>query len=201
MTLRRVAGLVLVAVSAYGCTKKPPPVAVAPPQSAPAARTDSSAIFAARAQARRDSIAAADRVARDNAERDRVGRVARVRETLSDIVYFEYDSDQLTQEAQEKLRTKVAIIRANPNLQVQVEGHADERGSTEYNLALGQRRAETVRDFMAGYGVDTGRIVTISFGEERPLMEGVEESAWARNRRAEFSVAGGEITAVPPEVR
>lgn len=199
MTLRRVAGLVLVAVSAYGCTRKPPPAAVVPP-SAPA-RADSSAILAARAQARRDSIAAAERVARDNAERDRLAGVARVRETLSDIVYFEYDSDQLTQEAQDKLRTKVAILRANPSLQLQVEGHADERGSTEYNLALGQRRAETVRDFMAGYGVDPGRIVTISFGEERPLAEGVDESAWARNRRAEFSIAGGEISTLPAEVR
>jgi peptidoglycan-associated lipoprotein len=198
MKLRRVAGLVLVAVSVYGCTKKPPPVVVQP--EAPA-RTDSSAIIAAREQARRDSIAAAERVARDNAERDRLARVARVRETLSDIVYFEYDSDELTAEAQEKLRTKVAIIRANPTLQMQVEGHADERGSTEYNLALGQRRAETVRDFMAGYGVDTGRIATISFGEERPIVEGTGESAWSRNRRAEFSISGGEITTVPPEVR
>jgi peptidoglycan-associated lipoprotein len=199
MKLRRVAGLVLVAVSVYGCTKKPPPVVVQP--QAPPARTDSSAIIAAREQARRDSIAAAERVARDNAERDRLARVARVRETLSDIVYFEYDSDELTAEAQEKLRTKIAIIRANPGLQVQVEGHADERGSTEYNLALGQRRAETVRDFMAGYGVDNGRIVTISFGEERPIVEGTSESAWARNRRAEFSISGGEITTIPPEVR
>jgi peptidoglycan-associated lipoprotein len=198
MTLRRVAALALVAVATYGCTRKPPPAVIAP--QAPA-RTDSSAIIAAREQARRDSIAAAERVARDNAERDRLARVARVRETLSDIVYFEYDSDQLTSEAQEKLRTKVAIIRANPNLQMQVAGHADERGSTEYNLALGQRRAETVRDFMTGYGVDAGRITTISFGEERPIVEGTDESAWARNRRAEFSIAGGEITTIPPEVR
>jgi peptidoglycan-associated lipoprotein len=197
MKLRRVAGLVLVAVSAYGCTRRPPPVAVTPPAAAP----DSSAIIAAREQARRDSIAAAERVARDNAERERLARVARVRETLSDIVYFEYDSDQLTAEAQEKLRTKVAIVRANPTLRMQVEGHADERGSTEYNLALGQRRAETVRDFMTSYGVDTGQVATISFGEERPLVEGAEESVWARNRRAEFSIAGGEITTVPPEVQ
>jgi peptidoglycan-associated lipoprotein len=140
-------------------------------------------------------------VARDNAERDRVARAARVRETMSDIVYFEYDSDQLTSEAQDKLRTKVAILRANPELRLQVEGHADERGSTEYNLALGQRRAETVRDFMAGYGVDTGHVTTISFGEERPIVEGTDEPAWAKNRRAEFSITGGQITNIPPEVQ
>ena len=164
-------------------------------------RVDSSAIIAAREQARRDSIAAAERVARDNAERDRLGRVARARESLSDIIYFEYDSNELTADAQEKLRTKIAILRANPGLRVQVEGHADERGSTEYNLALGQRRAETVREYLAGFGIDGARVQTISYGEERPIVEGTTESAWSRNRRAEFSVAGGEITTIPAEVQ
>jgi peptidoglycan-associated lipoprotein len=197
MKLRRVAGLALVVVGVYGCTRRPPPE-VPQPQ---AERVDSSAIIAAREQARRDSIAAADRATREAAERDRLARVARARETLSDIVYFEYDSNELTAEAQEKLRSKVAILRANPALRVQVEGHADERGSTEYNLALGQRRAETVREFMGGFGVDAGRVATISYGEERPIVEGSEESAWARNRRAEFTIAGGEITTIPPEVQ
>jgi peptidoglycan-associated lipoprotein len=200
MKLRRVSVFVLVAIGVYGCTKKPRPVAVAP-QPARAASVDSTAIRAARDQARRDSIAAAERVGRDNAERDRTARTARVRETLSDIVYFEYDSDQLTSEAQDRLRTKVAILRANPTLQLQVEGHADERGSTEYNLALGQRRAETVRDFMTSYGVDGSRIMTISFGEERPIVEGSDEAAWAKNRRAEFSITGGQVTTIPPEVQ
>ena len=198
MKLRRVAVLVMVAVGVYGCTRRPPPGPVQP--QAPAG-VDSSAMIAAREQARRDSIAAAERVARDNAERDRLARVARARETLSDIIYFEYDSNELTAEAQEKLRTKIAILRANPGLQVQVEGHADERGSTEYNLALGQRRAETVREYLAGFGVEGNRVHTLSYGEERPLVEGSQESAWARNRRAEFSIAGGEISTIPPEVR
>ena len=199
MKLRRVAVLVMVGVSVYGCTRRQPPAAQVQPQ-APA-RVDSSAIIAAREQARRDSIAAAERVARDNAERDRLARVARARETLSDIVYFEYDSNELTTEAQEKLRTKIAILRANPGLQVQVEGHADERGSTEYNLALGQRRAETVREYLSGFGIDGSRVLTISYGEERPIVEGSQESAWSRNRRAEFTIAGGEIATIPPEVR
>jgi peptidoglycan-associated lipoprotein len=199
MKLRRVAVLVMVGVGVYGCTRKPPPGPQVQPQ---AQAVDSSAIIAARReQARRDSIAAAERVARDNAERDRLARVARARETLSDIVYFEYDSNELTAEAQEKLRTKIAILRANPGLQVQVEGHADERGSTEYNLALGQRRAETVREYLAGFGIEGNRVQTISYGEERPIVEGSQESAWARNRRAEFSIAGGEIATIPPEVR
>ena len=201
MTFRQAAALVLVAGGVYGCTRRTPPPATTPPTSPPVAAADSSAIRAAREQARRDSIAAAERAAREASERNRVARTARVRETLSDIVYFEYDSDQLTEEAQAKLRTKVAILRANPTLQVQVEGHADERGSTEYNLALGQRRAETVRDFMTSYGVTAGQTSTLSYGEERPIMEGSSESAWSRNRRAEFAIAGGEITNVPAEVQ
>ena len=198
MRLRPVVVLALAVVGVYGCTRRPPPQPDPGPQ---VAAVDSAAIRAAREQARRDSIATADRLAREAAERDRVARVARAREALSDIVYFEYDSDELTAEAQQKLQTKIAILRANPTLQVQVEGHADERGSTEYNIALAQRRAETVRDFLSSYGVDAGRVATISYGEERPLVEGSQESAWSRNRRAEFGVAGGEITTVPSEVQ
>jgi len=199
MKLRHAAVLALVAFSAGACKKKSPPAITATPTAA--STNDDAALRAAREQARRDSLAAAERAARETSERERVARAARVREALSDIVYFEYDSDQLTPEAQEKLRMKADILRANPSLQLQVAGHADERGSTEYNLALAQRRAETVRDFMTGYGIDTGRIGTISYGEERPIVEGTEESAWARNRRAEFSITGGEITTIPNEVR
>lgn len=82
-----------------------------------------------------------------------------------------------------------------------MDGHADERGSTEYNLALSQRRAETVRDFLTGYGIAATRISTIPYGEERPRVEGTGESVWAQNRRAEFAITGGQVTTVPPEVR
>ena len=194
MTLRHAVALVLVATVVAACKKKTPPASTVTPTTA---GVDDSALRAAREQARRDSIAAAERASRDAVERDRAARAARVRETLSDIVYFEYDSDELTAEAQEKLQTKADILRSNPTLRLQVEGHTDERGSTEYNIALGQRRAETVRDFMTGYGIESGRIGTISYGEERPTVEGSEESAWARNRRAEFAITGGEITNVP----
>ncbi len=131
----------------------------------------------------------------------RVAALSRVREELTDIVYFEYDSDQLTAEAEARLRAKAAIMRANRGVQLRVEGHADERGSTEYNLALAQRRAETVRNFLAGYGIESGRIGTLSYGKERPLVEGTGESVWARNRRAEFVITGGSVTTIPPEVR
>ena len=193
MTLRQAVALVLVAAAVTACKRKEPP-ADAP---IPAASTGADAA----ARARADSIAAAERARREAEERARAAGIARVREALSDIVYFEYDSNELTDEAQEKLRTKAAILRSNPGLQMRVDGHADERGSTEYNLALSQRRAETVRDFLAGYGIAATRISTIPYGEERPRVEGSGESTWAQNRRAEFAVTGGEVTVVPPEVR
>lgn len=194
MTLRHAVALVLVATSVAACRKKQPP-AEAPGPIAAANGSD------ATARARADSIAAAERARREAEERELASGAARVREALADIVYFEYDSNQLTDAAQGKLRTKAAILRANPALEMRVDGHADERGSTEYNLALSQRRAETVRDFLAGYGIAASRIATIPYGEERPRLEGTGESVWSENRRAEFAVTGGEITVVPPEVR
>lgn len=194
MTLRHVVVLMLVAVSVGACRKKPPATEAPSPV---ATATDSDAA----ARARADSIAAAERARREAEERELAAGVARVREALADIVYFDYDSNQLTDDAQAKLRTKAAILRSNPALAIRVDGHADERGSTEYNLALSQRRAETVRDFLAGYGIATSRIATIPYGEERPRVEGTGESVWSQNRRAEFAVTGGQITVVPPEVR
>jgi peptidoglycan-associated lipoprotein len=194
MTLRHAVALLLVATSVAACRKKDPPVDGPGPVAA-ANGSD------AAARARADSIAAAERARREAEERDLAAGVARVREALSDVVYFDYDSNELTDAAQGKLRTKAAILRANPGLEVRVDGHADERGSTEYNLALSQRRAETVRDFLAGYGIAPSRIATIPYGEERPRAEGTGESVWAQNRRAEFAMTGGQITVIPPEVR
>lgn len=197
MKLRQLATLGLVALALGACKKKEVPAAGPTPTG-----VDSTAIRAAE-QARADSIARAERVRREAeaAERERATAVARVRETLADVIYFEYDSEQLTAEAEARLQTKAAIMRANPSVVVRVEGHADERGSTEYNLALGQRRAETVRGYLTNYGIDGSRIQTLSYGEERPMVEGTSEDAWARNRRAEFAMTGGEITTIPPEVR
>jgi len=192
MKLRFVFVLALVmVVPITGCRRSAP--AAAP---APAARNDDAA-----ARARADSIAAAELARRQAEERERRAQMARAQEVLTSVVYFDYDSERLISETEDRLRTKASILRANPSLEMRVEGHADERGSTEYNLALGQRRAESVRSFLGGYGISTGRLSTISYGKERPAVEGSSESAWARNRRAEFVVTGGEITAVPPEVR
>lgn len=148
-----------------------------------------------------------NRLERERAERDRLDRERMERETrgarevLTEIVFFEYDSDEIGGEAEDKLRLKAAVLAANPNVRLRIEGHADQRGSTEYNLALGQRRAEAVRAFLANYGIDPDRFTTVSFGKERPLVEGEGEQAWSRNRRAEFAVIGGQVTVVPEELR
>jgi peptidoglycan-associated lipoprotein len=145
-----------------------------------------------------------ERLERERLERERRAReasTAAAREALTEIVFFEYDSDQITGEAEERLQVKAAVLRDNPSVRIRIEGHADQRGSTEYNLALAQRRAEAVAAFLSNYGISAGRFTTISYGKERPLEEGDGEEVWARNRRAEFAVIGGEITTVPAELR
>jgi peptidoglycan-associated lipoprotein len=92
----------------------------------------------------------------------------------------------------------VPILRANPGVQIRIAGHADERGSVEYNLALGMRRANAVREYLAGFGIDVSRFDTVSMGEDMPLDPASTEAAWARNRRAEFTVTGGGATLVLP---
>lgn len=101
-------------------------------------------------------------------------------------IYFEYDSFSLNSASREALGMAAQWLKANAAQKVQIEGHCDERGTTEYNLALGERRASTVRDFLVGQGVSSSQVSTISYGEERPLVSGSDESAWSKNRRAEF---------------
>ena len=196
MKLRHVVVLAMVGIALGACRRRePPPVAPAP-------GPDTAAINAAE-RARQDSIARAraaaeaEAAAREAEARARAAEIARVRESLTEVVYFEYDSEQLTSDTESRLQRKIAILRANSGLQVRVEGHADERGSTEYNLALGQRRAESVRNYLANYGIGADRVTTLSYGEERPVAMGEGEAVWRQNRRAEFVLTGGEITNVP----
>jgi peptidoglycan-associated lipoprotein len=105
-------------------------------------------------------------------------------------VYFEYDSFALTADSQSALRTHADWLKANSGRLVQIEGHTDERGTTEYNLALGERRAGAVKEYLVRNGVSSSQLTTISYGEERPSQMGESEAAWSRNRRAEF-VSGG----------
>lgn len=103
-------------------------------------------------------------------------------------VYFAFDSSNLDSSTKEAVAANVDYLKANGNVDIQIEGHCDERGGRQYNLALGERRAKAVRDYMVALGVESKRISTISYGNERPKVEGNDESAWSQNRRANFVV-------------
>ena len=103
-------------------------------------------------------------------------------------VYFAFDSSNLDREAKQTLDANAEYLKANQNVDVQVEGHTDERGGRQYNLALGERRAKSVRDYLVALGVKAQRLSTISYGSERPKAEGSDETSWAQNRRANFVV-------------
>ncbi len=113
---------------------------------------------------------------------------AEMEEFINEYIYFDYDSAALTPRAQDILRKKAAWLRKYPGKSVIIEGHCDERGTTEYNLALGDRRAEAARKFLITLGIASSRMTTISFGEERPIDPGHTESAWRKNRRAQFVI-------------
>jgi peptidoglycan-associated lipoprotein len=106
-------------------------------------------------------------------------------------VHFEYDSARLTPDAKAALTANAGILADHPELRVEVQGHADERGTIDYNLALGQRRANTVVGHLLNQGVAPSRLPVITYGEERPLTRGSYETAWAQNRRAEFRIVSG----------
>ena len=103
-------------------------------------------------------------------------------------ILFEFDSASLSVEAQEILRAKAEWLRENPRARVMIEGHCDERGTNEYNLALGDRRAYSARAFLVDLGIDDARLTTISYGEEQPIDSRSSEEAWAKNRRAHFVI-------------
>ena len=104
------------------------------------------------------------------------------------IVYFEYDRYDLKSESKAVLTQKASIIKQYPQLRVTIEGHCDERGTEEYNLALGERRARAAYEFLVGLGVAPGQLEMISYGKLHPAVEGHSEAAWAKNRRDEFRV-------------
>jgi peptidoglycan-associated lipoprotein len=199
---RRIAGLtmaVLSVVAADACHKAPAPqpAPVQPPAPGPNADSirraqDEAARRAAEEAARRwtaDSAAAAARNA---------AAAGSVRETLTAAVHFDYDQSDLRADDRAILDAKIPILQANPTVKIRVAGHTDERGSDEYNLALGQRRAATVKRYLVDHGIADARIETISYGEERPIAQGSDESAYAQNRRAEFEITAGAQTLKAP---
>ena len=112
------------------------------------------------------------------------GTQAHLVATVGDRVFFGYDKSELTATARDILRRQAEWLRNNPAVAVVLEGHADERGTREYNIALGDRRSNTTRNYLIALGVSGDRIRTISYGKERPVAFGSNETAWSKNRRA-----------------
>ena len=107
----------------------------------------------------------------------------------SDTIYFGFDDYSLNSEGKDKLQKLADGMKTSAKAVVQIEGHCDERGSIEYNLALGERRAQSAKNFLTQLGVEASRVTTISYGEEKPSDAGHDEAAWAKNRRDEFNVS------------
>ncbi|MBT7609748.1 MAG: OmpA family protein [Bacteriovoracaceae bacterium] len=103
-------------------------------------------------------------------------------------IYFDYNSSTLSTAAREALSTNASLLKENSGLELQVEGHCDERGGVQYNLALGEQRARAVRRYLSTMGISERRLTTISFGKGRPVSFGHDESSWGQNRRANFVV-------------
>ena len=160
-------------VLSVGCGRNTPPPAPAPAQEPPRAQP---------AQAQTSGQGGTDEAAEVRRRNMAI---------LEEMVFFDYDQAQLTSPARQTLDQKVGVLRQNAGYRLVIEGHADERGSTEYNLALGTRRAVSIRDYLVGFGLEAQRFQTTSYGEERPLAQGQSEAAWSRNRRWEFRVSGG----------
>ena len=125
-------------------------------------------------------------------------RVAAARAAVLATIYFEYDADELREDARASLDEKVRILNANPGVRIRISGHCDDRGSDEYNIALGRRRAETAKRYLTDRGIDASRIETSTFGREHPAAQGTGEEAWSKNRRDEFQIiSGGETLKAP----
>ncbi len=167
------------------CGKKPAPAAPAP--TTEAAPTDDAAARARREAEERARREAEARAAEEAARRE----AARKRSVLEEMVFFDYDDATIRSDAKASLDAKARILKEDGTIRVRVVGHADERGSTEYNVLLGMRRAQSIRSYLAGYGIAADRVELQSMGEERPLAPGHDERAWSRNRRGEFSVLAG----------
>lgn len=103
-------------------------------------------------------------------------------------IYFDYNSSSLSFAAREALEANAEFLKENGEIAVQIEGHADERGGVQYNIALGEKRAQSVKDYLIALGVSAERITTVSYGKDRPLAFGHDEEAWSKNRRANFVI-------------
>ena len=121
-----------------------------------------------------------------------------IRSILTQMTFFQYDRSELSDQDQSTLAAKVPILAANPAVSLRVAGNCDDRGSDEYNLALGQRRAQAAKRYLTEHGIADTRISVISYGKERPISSGDTEAAWAQNRNDQFEITSGGNPLQPP---
>ena len=181
--LSAVAVMMLAISMAGACAKRRAP-SQSPP-SVPALDDGTLAPGASADARRRDSLAREEEIRRLRERR------ASARAILNAPVYFGFDQSDLTPDARRRLDEKLPILQANSDVSLLVEGHADERGSDEYNLALSHRRAAAAKRYLVFHGIATARVEIIGHGEERAVCEDPQESCWSRNRRAEFVITAG----------
>ncbi len=173
------------------CGKKP---VVSEPAVAPVTGETEAARLAAEREARAKQEALEKKRIEEERLREEAGarkereEVAARQNFVNEHIYFEFDKSRLLPEAKEILRKKGQWLKANPEVSVIIEGHCDERGTNEYNMALGDRRATSAKTYLVDLGIAADRLTCISYGEERPADQGHNEAAWARNRRDQFVI-------------
>jgi peptidoglycan-associated lipoprotein len=166
----------LVAIAAVlalaGCASKPKPAPEAPPPEAPPSSSVQSQVETTVVP----------------------GSVQDFRVNVGDTVHFEYDRYTVKSEDRDLLQRQAAWLQKYPQVRVTIEGHCDERGTREYNLALGARRANAVKEYLASLGISSARVDTISYGKERPICTESDESCWSQNRRGVTTITSGAAT-------
>jgi len=139
-------------------------------------------------KAKQEEMAKQQAMEEENLKKEAMTKQEAMEAFVNEDIHFDFDSSTLTPEAQEILKKKAQWLQNNPDKSVTIEGNCDERGTNEYNLALGDRRAASVKAFLVDLGISASRLTTISYGEERPLDPGHNEAAWAKNRRCHFVI-------------
>ena len=199
MPQRRIAlTLAMLSVTMLACRHKAPEPAAIPAATPAGPDADSARRAADEAARRAAEDEAARRAAADEAARRAAAATAAATSALTAPVHFDFDQSDLRSEDRAILDAKVPILQANSAVMIRIAGHTDERGSDEYNLALGQRRAGAVKAYLVQHGIPETRIETVSYGEERPVAQGSNEGAYGQNRRAEFEITAGGQTLKRP---
>ncbi|MEE3339603.1 MAG: OmpA family protein [Hallerella sp.] len=191
--MKKILLLTISAAAAFAivaCSKNKPPVnpVVKEEPAQTASAEDSAAIAKAKADSLEKARLEAERLEAERLEAERARVEKLINELMSDDVYFDFDKSELTEKAKEILTQVGDILLKEPRFVIVVEGHTDARGTEDYNMTLGSKRAMKVKEFLSAYGVGNERMETVSYGKEKPKAAGESEEAYAQNRRANFKV-------------